>query len=152
MYKGKMSYVLAAVFFVSAIILSSCAADDSGRGDSGDSITLYSPETPDLSKELAQKYEELHDEKVNVDYAGTNVLVNKMIAEKGNPQADVWYGGGGILPFEAAVDRDIITQYIPESAEDWEVTEDGIKLKHQDDYYTGVEIFVLGFAYNTDLV
>ena len=152
MYKGKMSYVFAAIFFVSAIILSSCAAEDSSGGDSGDSITLYSPETPDLSKELAEKYEEIHGEKVNVDYAGTNVLVNQMMAEKENPKGDVWYGGGGLLPFESAVDKDIITQYVPEDAEDWEVTENGIKMKHEDDYYTGVEYFVLGFAYNTELV
>src|SRR5690625_850414 len=98
-------------------ILSACAGDDSsgdggnkdgdGDGDVG-TITLYSPETPDLSKELAQKFEEVHGGTVNVDYAGTNVLVNKMMAEKGNPQADVWYGGGGLLPFESAVDKDII--------------------------------------------
>lgn len=142
-------------FIVSILLLSACAGNDSGgdsKEGSGEAITLYSPETPDLTKELANKYEEMHGTKVNVDYAGTNILVNQMLAEKGNPQGDVWYGGGGILPFEAAVDRDIITQYIPESAEDWEVTEDGIKIKHQDDYYTGAEIFVLGFAYNSELV
>ena len=151
MIKRRSTYVLAALFFVSAIILSACAGEDSG-GDSSESITLYSPETPDLSKELAEKYEEMYGEKVNVDYAGTNVLVNQMMAEKENPKGDVWYGGGGILPFESAVDKDIITQYVPEDAEDWEVTEDGIKMKHEDDFYTGVEIFVLGFAYNTELV
>jgi len=146
------------VLLFGLFILSACAGDDSSSegdgnkdGDVG-TITLYSPETPDLSKELAQKFEEVHGGTVNVDYAGTNVLVNKMMAEKGNPQADVWYGGGGLLPFESAVDKDIITTYIPESAEDWEVVDDGIKVKHEDDFYVGVEIFVLGFAYNTELV
>lgn len=150
-----MTMVLSVLFLVSA------CADESGSGGSSDkggegssegAITLYSPETPDLTNELAAKYEELHGDKVNVHYAGTNVLVNQMMAEKGNPQADVWYGGGGILPFEAAVDKDIVTQYIPPSAEDWEVIEDGIKLKHEDGYYVGIEMFVLGFSYNTDLV
>lgn len=153
MSRKKFYSLITVLFLTSIVFLSACAADDAGGGgDSGDAITLYSPETPDLTKELAKKYEEIHGQKVNVDYAGTNVLVNQMIAEKGNPQADVWYGGGGILPFESAVDKDIVTQYIPESAEDWEVTEDGIKVKHQDGYYTGVEVFVLGFAYNTELV
>lgn len=143
------------VVLASIFLLSACADDsssDGGDGGSNKPITLYSPETPDLTKELAQKFEELYGQKVNVDYAGTNVLVNKMMAEKGNPQADVWYGGGGILPFESAVDKDIITTYIPKSAEDWEVVEDGIKMKHQDGYYVGAEMFVLGFAYNTELV
>ncbi len=141
-------------------VLAACAGDSGGSSDGGDSdggnggdpITLYSPETPDLTNELAAKYEEIHGQAVDVHYAGTNVLVNQMIAEQGNPQADVWYGGGGILPFESAVDRGIITQFIPESAEDWDVVENGIKMKHEDGYYTGAELFVLGFAYNTDLV
>ena len=114
-------------------LLAACAGGEedsssssSEKGSNNDPITLYSPETPDLTKELAAKYEELYGQKVNVHYAGTNVLVNQMMAEKGNPQADVWYGGGGILPFESAVDKGIITQYIPESAEDWEVVENGI--------------------------
>src|SRR5690625_7388323 len=83
------------VLLFGLFILSACAGDDSSSegdgnkdGDVG-TITLYSPETPDLSKELAQKFEEVHGGTVNVDYAGTNVLVNKMMAEKGNPQADV---------------------------------------------------------------
>lgn len=139
-------------------LLTACAEESSGDEGGGESsseggaITLYSPETPDLTKELADKYEELYGDKVNVHYAGTNVLVNQMMAEQENPQADVWYGGGGILPFESAVERGIITQYIPESAEDWEVVENGIKMKHEDGYYVGVELFVLGFSYNTDLV
>lgn len=140
-------------------LLAACAGGEedsssssSEKGSNNDPITLYSPETPDLTKELAAKYEELYGQKVNVHYAGTNVLVNQMMAEKGNPQADVWYGGGGILPFESAVDKGIITQYIPESAEDWEIVESGIKMKHEDGYYVGTELFVLGFAYNTELV
>jgi len=155
----KRSFFLAIALIVIIFLLNACAGDDSssgeaeGGGDEGvGSITLYSPETPDLSKDLARKFEEVHGGEVNVHYAGTNVLVNQMMAEKDNPQADVWYGGGGILPFEAAVDKDIITSYIPESAEDWEVVEDGIKMKHQDGYYVGTEMFVLGFSYNTDLV
>ncbi|MFD2760870.1 ABC transporter substrate-binding protein [Lentibacillus juripiscarius] len=154
----KRSIFVAITLLISILLLSACAGDDSssgsGDGDGGDigSITLYSPETPELSKELAQKFEEVHGGDVSVHYAGTNVLVNQMMAEKNNPEADVWYGGGGILPFEAAVDKDIITSYIPESAEDWEVVEDGIKMKHEDGYYVGTEMFVLGFAYNTELV
>ncbi|BAC14680.1 ABC transporter substrate-binding protein [Oceanobacillus iheyensis] len=151
----KRLFLFFLVLGLPLFLLIACAdGGDSGDGDNGggDSITLYSPETPDLTKQLAQKYEEVHGGKVNVHYAGTNVLVNQMMAEKGNPQADVWYGGGGILPFESAVDKEIITSFIPESAEDWEVIENGIKMKHQDGYYTGVELFVLGFSYNADLV
>lgn len=145
---------LAASVMLATGILAGCAGDssDSGGEGKGERITLYSPETPDFTKELAQKYEELHGDKVDVHYAGTNILVNQMMAEKDNPKADVWYGGGGILPFEAAVDRGILASYVPDFAEDWDVVENGIKLKHEDGKYVGVELFVLGFSYNTDLV
>lgn len=141
---------IAASVLLAAGVLAGCAGG-SGSGKSKD-ITLYSPETPDFTKELALKYEELHKQKVHVHYAGTNVLVNQMMAEKDNPKADVWYGGGGILPFEAAVERGILASYIPDFAADWDIVENGIKMKHEDGKYVGVEIFVLGFAYNPELV
>ncbi|MCG7344105.1 extracellular solute-binding protein [Sporosarcina sp. ACRSL] len=145
---------LAASVLLATGLLAGCAggASEGESGKGGGRITLYSPETPDFTKELAQKYEELHGDKVDVHYNGTNNLVNQMMAEKDNPKADVWYGGGGILPFEAAVERGILASYIPDFAADWDVVEDGIKMKHEDGKYVGVELFVLGFSYNTDLV
>ncbi|WP_370629660.1 ABC transporter substrate-binding protein [Fictibacillus sp. 5RED26] len=153
MMKRSFSIFTSVFLMMSILLLTACAGDqDSGGGDGKGEITFYSPETPDMTKELGQKFEELHDGSVNVQYAGTNVLVNRMMAEKDNPQGDVWYGGGGILPFEAAVDKGIIGKYIPDFAKDWDTVEDGIKVKHEDGKYVGVEVFVLGFAYNTDLV
>jgi iron(III) transport system substrate-binding protein len=155
-------YFLFTVLVFVVFVLGACAdeggeggvADTGDGGDSGDggSITVYSPETPEFTEELANKFEELHGINVNVHYAGTNVLVNQMMAEQNNPQADVWYGGGGILPFEAAIDQGLLEPYTPEVAEDWEVVQDGIKYKHEEGYYTGVELFVLGFSYNPDVV
>ncbi|WP_338655022.1 extracellular solute-binding protein [Sporosarcina psychrophila] len=149
----KRAGLMAASILLAASVLGGCAGGSSDGGSGkGSRITLYSPETPDFTKELAQKYQETHDEKVDVHYAGTNVLVNQMLAEKDNPKADVWYGGGGILPFEAAVEKGILGKYIPDFAADWDIVENGIKMKHGDGNYVGVEIFVLGFAYNTELV
>ena len=142
---------LASSLFLASSLLAGCAGGGSGEGGS-DRITFYSPETPEMTQELAQKFEELNGTKVDVHYAGTNILVNKMMAEKDNPQGDVWYGGGGILPFEAAIEKGIIGSYEPDMAKDWDVVEDGIKVKHEDGKYVGVEVFVLGFAYNTELV
>jgi len=66
-------------------------------------IALYSPETPDMTKEIGLSFEKAFSgSTVNVQYGGTNVIVNRLIAEKDNPMGDVWYGGGGFLPFESA--------------------------------------------------
>lgn len=146
--KKRISLMLIACIM---LMLSACVGEKGKAGGKGE-LTIYSPHTPGFSEELAKKFEELHGIKVNVHYAGTNVLVNQMIAEKSNPKADIWNGGGGILAFESAIDKDILGQFIPQSAKDWAVVEDGIKMKHEDDYYVGVQVQVLGFAYNTDLV
>ncbi|MGN1400025.1 MAG: ABC transporter substrate-binding protein [Bacillus sp. (in: firmicutes)] len=151
----RMFMMLTSLVLVGGI-LAGCAEESSsgeekGKGDTG-RITFYSPETPEMTKELGKKFEELHGGNVDVQYAGTNILVNRMLAEKDNPQGDVWYGGGGILPFETAADKGIIAAYTPDIAKDWDVVEDGIKVKHQDGNYVGVEVFVLGFTYNTELV
>lgn len=141
-------------FFILLLALLVACGDSESSSTDGKvgKVNLYSPETPDMTRELADAFEEHIGGSVNVQYAGTNVLVNRMIAEIDNPQADVWYGGGGILPFEAAVDKGIIAPYTPDMAKDWDVVENGIKVKHQDNLYTGVEVFVLGFVYNTELV
>ncbi|KOP78219.1 ABC transporter substrate-binding protein [Cytobacillus solani] len=150
----KKMFKFTGAMLLAVSMLTACAGEKSGGSSEGDGkrITLYSPETPDFTKELAKKYEEVIGGNVDVHYAGTNVLVNQMLAEKENPKADVWYGGGGILPFEAAVERGILASYIPDFAADWDITENGIKLKHEDGKYVGVEIFVLGFSYNPELV
>ena len=104
-----------------------------------------------MTREIAEAFEEETGTPVNVHYAGTNVLVNQMIAEMDNPEADVWYGGGGILPFESAIERGFIQAYTPELAENWDVYQDGIKMRHEDFKWVGMEVFVLGLIYNTDM-
>ncbi|WP_257009732.1 ABC transporter substrate-binding protein [Evansella halocellulosilytica] len=145
LYSGLISVLMLSV-------LAACGGDSESSGDDIGTITLYSPETPDMTREMAEAFEEQYGATVDVHYAGTNVLVNQMIAEMDNPQADLWYGGGGILPFEAAIEHGFIEAYTPELAEDWEVVENGIKMRHEDWMWTGVEVFVLGLTYNTDLV
>ncbi|QQK81084.1 extracellular solute-binding protein [Salicibibacter cibi] len=142
--KKTMTMGIMSVGFLT--VLSACG------GGEGSGVTLYSPETPEMSEELAEAYEEEHGESVNVEYAGTNVLVNQMMAEADNPQADVWYGGGGFMPFENAVEQGLLESYQPEAASDWDVTEDDIRMRHEDWQYVGIELFALGFAYNPDLV
>src|SRR5690625_1340472 len=64
------------------LLLGACAGTGTEEdGDNGDKpVTLYSPHTPEFSEELAEKFKELHGKSVDVHYAGTNVLVNQMVA------------------------------------------------------------------------
>ena len=70
----------------------------------GDKVVFLTNKSISTRMDYVQKLRKLGievelDGSVDVQYAGTNVLVNRMMAEKDNPQGDVWYGGGGILPY-----------------------------------------------------
>ena len=164
----KWLNAVATAALLSTVVVAGCSSGDSGSSGAGTGsnaggespatkewgqVALYSPETPDMTKEIGQNFEKaFKGSSINVQYAGTNVLVNRMIAEKDNPMADVWYGGGGFLPFESAKDKGIITSYTPEAIKDWPEVRDGIKIRDKDWKWIGAEVFVLGFVYNTDLV
>ncbi|GAB3745642.1 ABC transporter substrate-binding protein [Nocardiopsis nanhaiensis] len=123
-----------------------------GFGGDTEVISFYSPETPDMTQEMADAFMEEHDYTVEVNYSGTNELVNQMIAESDNPQGDLWYGGGGWMPFENALDQGIIEPYTPTTVEDMDAMQGDIALREEDWGWTGAELFVLGLAYNPDEV
>lgn len=123
-----------------------------GFGGDTEVISFYSPETPDMTQEMADAFMEEHDYTVEVNYSGTNELVNQMIAESDNPQGDLWYGGGGWMPFENALDQGIIEPYTPTTVEDMDAMQGDIALRQEEWGWTGAELFVLGLAYNPDEV
>ncbi|OYD07809.1 extracellular solute-binding protein [Paludifilum halophilum] len=142
------------IMVCSALVMAGCSAGgDTPQGGADGKISFYSPETPDMTKEIGRAYEQANPgSNVDVQYGGTNVIVNRLIAEKGRPMGDLWYGGGGILPFETAEDKGIITPYTPKGTEDWPVKRNGIKIRDENWNWVGAEVFVLGFIYNTDKV
>src|SRR5690625_1628951 len=122
----KKGRVTVAAF--SALALAGLAAcGSSGNGGGGDddigTINFSSPETADMTEEIARAFEDQVGGEVNVTYGGTGDIVNRIQAEKNNPQGDVWYGGGGWIPFEYAKAEGFLEPYTPETAEDWEMFE-----------------------------
>lgn len=111
-------------------------------------VVLYCPESPDLSSKLGKAFEAETGIVVNVQYGGTNVIVNRLLAERGNPNADVWYGGGGLLSFLYAKQEGITTPYTPPSFKDMPVQQGNVYLRDADWHFVGAEVFVIGFAYN----
>lgn len=111
-------------------------------------VVLYCPESPDLSAKIGKAFEEETGIKVNVQYGGTNAIVNRLVAEKNNPNADVWYGGGGLLSFLYAKREGITTPYIPPIFKDLPVQKGNVYLRDKDWNFVGAEVFVIGFAIN----
>jgi iron(III) transport system substrate-binding protein len=111
-------------------------------------VVLYCPESPDLSAKLGKAFEAETGIKVDVQYGGTNAIVNRLIAERGNPNADVWYGGGGLLSFLYGKREGITTPYTPPAFKDLPVQQGNVYLRDKDWHFCGAEVFVIGFAYN----
>ena len=59
------------------------------RGAEEKRVVLYCPESPDLSSKIGKAFEAETGIKVDVQYGGTNVIVNRLLAERSNPNADV---------------------------------------------------------------
>ncbi|WP_166348315.1 extracellular solute-binding protein [Phytoactinopolyspora limicola] len=133
-----------------ALTLTACggSGDDGGIG----TINFYSPETADMTEEIAAAFEDQVGGKVTVTSGGTNEIVNQMLAEQDNPRGDVWYGGGGFMPFEFAKENGLLEAYTPDVVADLDLFDGPIQMRDDEWYWIGADIFVLGLAYNTELV
>ena len=118
------------------------------RGAEEKRVVLYCPESPDLSSKIGKAFEAETGISVDVQYGGTNVIVNRLLAERSNPNADVWYGGGGLLSFLYAKREGITTPYTPTEFKDLPLREGKIYLRDKEWHFVGAEVFVIGFSYN----
>lgn len=118
------------------------------RASEGNRVVLYCPESPDLSAKIGKAFEAETGIQVDVQYGGTNAIVNRLMAEKANPNADVWYGGGGLLSFMYGKREGLTTPYIPEAFKDVPVQKGNVYLRDKDWHFVGAEVFVIGFAFN----
>jgi iron(III) transport system substrate-binding protein len=135
---------------IGTIILSGCSSKKTGKDGE---IGYYSPETLEMLEKLADAYEATNEgSSVEVEYGGTNEIINKIMAEQGEPSGDMWYGAGSFIPFATAKDKGILDKYIPEVAKDWEVYDNGVKMRDEDWQWVAINMRVLGFAYNPALV
>ena len=116
-------------------------------------VHFYSPETPDMTAEMGVAYTAVTGIPVDVSYGGTSVIFNRLVAEARRPTADVWYGAGGLIPFEVGRAEGLIEPYQPS---EWlampTYNEFGLKMRDEDWNWVAAEYFVIGLAYNTELV
>lgn len=130
--------------------LAACGGSGGGDDDDIGTINFYSPETADMTEEIARAFEDQVGGTVNVTYGGTGDIVNRIQAEKSNPKGDVWYGGGGWIPFEFAKAEGFLAPYEPETAKDWEMFEGPIQMHDEEWYWVGADVFTLGIAYDSE--
>ena len=112
--------------------------------DEGELVVYGSCEEPYLIA-ACQKFEELYDIKVEYQRLSTGEVQTKITEEKGNPSADVWFGGTND-PYNEAAKEGLLMAYEPANAEHL------LKPAYRDPdgYWFGIYQGILGFMVNTE--
>jgi ABC-type Fe3+ transport system, periplasmic component len=109
-------------------------------------ITVYAGMLEEYMKQGAQEFEKETGIKVNAVRMSSGEVVNKLRAEKNNPQAAVWWGGPADGYIQAK-EEGLLEQYASPSAK---IIPD--QFKDTEGYWTGIYIGYLGFASNKKLL
>ena len=121
-------------------------------GDEGEKVVVYTPFPEITAKELKHAFEAKTGIKVVQVKEGTTKVRGRLRAEKERPIADVWYGGGGIIPFMAAAEEGLLEPYKPKGFEDMPEQRGNLVLRDPEFLWTGMCVIALGFAYNPQVL
>ena len=112
--------------------------------DEGELVVYGSCEEPYLIA-ACQKFEELYGIKVSYQRLSTGEVQTKIAEEKGNPSADVWFGGTND-PYNEAAKDGLLMAYEATNAAHF--TKDSYR--DADGYWYGIYQGILGFMVNTE--
>ena len=113
-----------------ALALSSCGLDESSsgaEGSEGGDLTIYTARDKGLAEAVVADFEEANPEyagKVQILTLGAQEALERIRAEKANPQGDIWWGGTGQQMKQAAGDDilapapDAVVDAVPEELRD----------------------------------
>lgn len=96
---------------------------------------------------MKQEFEAKYGITVNYVRMSSGEALARVMAEKGNPTFDIWWGGPADSFIAAKQEGDILEQY--DSPNMVNITQPD-KMKDPDNYWAGVYVGTLGFATNTD--
>lgn len=116
--------------------------------DQKPTVMVYTPFPASVAEAWIKPFEEqtgIHVEQIK---EGTTRVYSRLRAEKGNPRADVWIGGGGMVPFIAAANEGLLEPYRPRGWESMPLSKGNLILRDSDWRWVGVTVIGLGFAYN----
>lgn len=116
-------------------------------GDKRTVLTVYSPHGPELLGSTEKAFEKAHPE-IDVQWVdmGSQEVLDRIRAEKDNPQADVWFGAPAEA-FDRATKEGLLEPYIPT----WS---NAVPVEARDagDHWYGTYLTPEVIAYNTQVV
>ncbi len=108
-HRGRRRRALAAA----ALALGALSLGAACGGDGRTVLTVYSPHGKELLEDYEARFERLHPaiDVQNVDM-GAQEILDRMRAERDNPQADVWFGAPSDM-FEHAAKEGLLEPFVP---------------------------------------
>ena len=133
--------VAASAALVAALLLGSCS------NDKRTTLTIYSPHGKDLLEYFEKAFETAHPD-IDVQWVdmGSQEVIDRLRAEKANPQADLWFGAPAEI-FERGAREGLLERYAPSWA-------NAIPAEARDanDRWFGTYLTPEVIAYNTDVL
>lgn len=111
-------------------------------------LVIYCSNEPFACQEVADEFAKRNDVKVQMTRAGSGSTYAKILAEKDNPKADVWYAGTLDPHSQAGVNGLLESYESPMLVEIGEIFRNPATSKKH--HTTGVYAGVLGYSVNTD--
>jgi iron(III) transport system substrate-binding protein len=110
-------------------------------------LTVYSPHGKELLEYLEKGFEKAHPE-IDVQWVdmGSQEVLDRVRAEKDNPQADVWFGAPAEA-FDRATRENLLEPYIPTWA-----NAVSVEARESGDHWYGTYLTPEVIAYNTEAV
>ena len=114
----------------------------------GHTVMVYTPFPASVAESWIKPFEEATGIHVEQIKEGTTRVYSRLRAEKSHPRADVWIGGGGMVPFIAAANEGLLEPYRPKGWEALPVTRGNLVMRDREWRWVGVTVIGLGYAYN----
>jgi len=122
----KRTRILLAVFMAMILFLTACASNEkdskeskAGGKKSGedleDKVVVYSPHGKDILTKFQEKFKQEYGVEVEWLDLGSQEILDRVRAEKNNPQADIWWGGPSTT-FDQGKDDELLEAYEPKYA------------------------------------
>ncbi len=126
---------------------SSSTVPEPARPASG-RVVAYTPFPDVTAHELAEAFTRKTGLEVELMLEGTTRVLARLRAEKHHPRADVWYGGGGMIPFMTASREGLLEPYRPRGYEDMPLRQGNLIQRDRSWRWVGLSMISLGLAYN----
>lgn len=115
-------------------------------------VVVYTPFPDQTADELKAAFEKKTGMKVEQILEGTTKVFARLRAEKRNPRADVWYGGGGLIPFMTATKENLLEPYIPPAHKDMPLQRGNLIMRDKLWRWLPIGIISQGFCYNPQVL